>query len=73
MDIVKVLYVITNKQSDGNLINHLLLLYKTMIFQCRENVKLLTIKNYKYNIDRIVTVKRSIAINCNTLHNNECK
>ena len=73
MDIVKVLYGITNNQTDRNVINHLLLVYKTMIFQCRKNVNLLTMKNYKLNIGRIVTVERSIAINCNTLQNYEGK
>ena len=73
MDIVKVLYGITNNQTDRKVINHLLLVYKTMIFQCRKNVNLLTMKNYKLNIGRIVTVERSIAINCNTLQNYEGK
>ena len=73
IDIVKVLYGITNNQTDRKVINHLLLVYKTMIFQCRKNVNLLTMKNYKLNIGRIVTVERSIAINCNTLQNYEGK
>ena len=73
MVIVKVLYGITNNQTDRNVINHLLLVYKTLIFQCRKNVNLFKMKNYKLNIGRIVTVERSIAINCNTLQNYEGK
>ena len=73
MDIVKVLYGITDNQNEGNLINQLLLVYKTMIFQGRKNVNLLTMKNYKFNIGWIVTVERSIAIICNTLHNYQYK
>ena len=42
IDIVKVLYGITNNQTDRNLINHLLSVDKTMIFQCRKNVNMLT-------------------------------
>ena len=44
-----------------------------MIFQCRKNVNLLTMKNYKFIICRIVTVERSIAINCDTLQKSEGK
>ena len=59
MDIVKFCMVLAGNQND--LINHVLLLYKTMIFQCRKNVNLLTMKKYKFNIGGIITAERGAA------------